>query len=149
MIYHPTFITQFPPSISLAGIDRSIHTLGEDLLRQFLSICDCELDIHFGTQSETGDVHLLLISRTPGLAGGAIGVVSLEDILEEILLEEIVDETDHHKQEAKRITHAAVMRRIGERRREVSVLSSVTTGDRTPADDAQDVSVTQSGSVDQ
>lgn len=28
--------------------------------------------------SQTGRAHLLLISRTPGFAGGAIGVISLE-----------------------------------------------------------------------
>lgn len=28
--------------------------------------------------SQTGRAHLLLISRTPGVAGGAIGVITLE-----------------------------------------------------------------------
>ncbi|KAI0286416.1 DUF21-domain-containing protein [Russula brevipes] len=74
---------------------------------------------------QTGRAHLLLVSNTPGLAGGAIGVITLEgmsrigyyrkDVIEEIISEEIVDETDQYednqsKRRAKRMTTAAVMR---------------------------------------
>ncbi|KAG6856742.1 hypothetical protein H0H87_001342 [Tephrocybe sp. NHM501043] len=71
---------------------------------------------------QTGRAHLLLISRTPGRAGGAIGVITLE---------EIVDETDryednHHKRTAKRMTTATIMRGIVERqRRAESVARSI------------------------
>ncbi|KAI0276441.1 hypothetical protein BGY98DRAFT_1098134 [Russula aff. rugulosa BPL654] len=71
---------------------------------------------------QTGRAHLLLISNTPGIGGGAIGVITLEDVIEEIISEEIVDETDQFednqsKRRAKRMTTAAVMRGIVERER--------------------------------
>ncbi|KAF8959831.1 hypothetical protein BDZ97DRAFT_1836095 [Flammula alnicola] len=62
---------------------------------------------------QTGRAHLLLISRTPGISGGALG---------EIISEEIVDETDRYednqsKRRARRLTTSAIMRGIVERER--------------------------------
>ncbi|GAA94899.1 hypothetical protein E5Q_01554 [Mixia osmundae IAM 14324] len=43
---------------------------------------------------QQGRSHILLVSSTPGENGGAMGVVSLEDVIEEMIGEEIIDETD-------------------------------------------------------
>ncbi|KAJ2917581.1 hypothetical protein MD484_g2834, partial [Candolleomyces efflorescens] len=53
---------------------------------------------------QTGRAHLLLISRTPGQEGGALGVVTLEDIIEEMITEEIIDETDRFSDNQCKVT---------------------------------------------
>ncbi|CAO3609445.1 unnamed protein product [Cunninghamella blakesleeana] len=43
---------------------------------------------------QEGKSHMVLVSERPGDIDGAIGVITLEDVIEELIGEEIVDETD-------------------------------------------------------
>ncbi|KAH9813456.1 hypothetical protein DFH28DRAFT_974305 [Melampsora americana] len=52
---------------------------------------------------QQGRSHMLLVSSRPGEHGGALGVVSLEDVIEEMIGEEIIDETDQYVDVAHKI----------------------------------------------
>lgn len=52
---------------------------------------------------QEGKSHMVVVSKTPGLDTGAIGVVTLEDVIEELIGEEIVDESDVYIDENKTI----------------------------------------------
>lgn len=43
---------------------------------------------------QEGKSHMVLVSETPGEVTGALGVVTLEDVIEELIGEEIIDESD-------------------------------------------------------
>ncbi|CAG8486522.1 11194_t:CDS:2 [Ambispora leptoticha] len=43
---------------------------------------------------QEGRSHMVLVTENPGGEGGALGVITLEDVIEELIGEEIIDETD-------------------------------------------------------
>ncbi|EHA54425.1 hypothetical protein MGG_11236 [Pyricularia oryzae 70-15] len=43
---------------------------------------------------QEGKSHMVLVSESPGNSDGALGVVTLEDVIEELIGEEIIDESD-------------------------------------------------------
>ncbi|KAI8334002.1 hypothetical protein BC941DRAFT_433570 [Chlamydoabsidia padenii] len=43
---------------------------------------------------QEGKSHMVLVSNNPGAQNGVLGVITLEDVIEELIGEEIVDETD-------------------------------------------------------
>lgn len=43
---------------------------------------------------QEGKSHMVVVSETPGNDNGAVGILTLEDVIEELIGEEIVDETD-------------------------------------------------------
>ncbi|KAL8753810.1 MAG: hypothetical protein Q9199_004779 [Rusavskia elegans] len=64
---------------------------------------------------QEGKSHMVLVSERPGQDSGAIGVVTLEDVIEELIGEEIIDESDVYidVHKAIRRTNLAPKTKIG------------------------------------
>ncbi|TVY69036.1 Protein MAM3 [Lachnellula suecica] len=60
---------------------------------------------------QEGKSHMVLVSESPGEDSGAIGVLTLEDVIEELIGEEIVDESDVYIDVSKSIkrTNSAIV----------------------------------------
>ncbi|CAO3639588.1 unnamed protein product [Cunninghamella echinulata] len=73
---------------------------------------------------QEGKSHMALVSNNPGGSNGGIGVITLEDVIEELIAEEIVDETDVYVDVHNKIR---VVRRSNHHRRGSSRLARLLT----------------------
>ncbi|KAM0241884.1 hypothetical protein ACHAPO_001583 [Fusarium lateritium] len=76
---------------------------------------------------QEGKSHMVLVSEFPGSDHGALGVVTLEDVIEELIGEEIVDESDVYvdvHKAIRRLTPAPRARRIHAAATAASVMAS-------------------------
>ncbi|KAK1926456.1 hypothetical protein DB88DRAFT_481900 [Papiliotrema laurentii] len=82
---------------SLVGYDTSDLKPASVFVSQALPQCPPDLPLlEAMTYFQTGQSHILLVTTAPGEDRGAVGVVTLEDVVEELIGKEIIDETDQY-----------------------------------------------------
>ncbi|WWC67714.1 uncharacterized protein I206_101626 [Kwoniella pini CBS 10737] len=80
---------------SLVSYDPTDLHPASRLISQVLPQCPPDLPLlEAMAYFQTGRSHMLLINNTPGQDEGVIGLVTLEDVVEELIGKEIIDETD-------------------------------------------------------
>ncbi|KAK4687870.1 metal transporter CNNM, partial [Tremellales sp. Uapishka_1] len=88
----------------LVGYDPTDLRPASTLITQILPQCPPDLSLlEAMAYFQTGRSHILLVSATPGKGEGAMGVVTLEDVVEELIGKEIIDETDRYIDAESRI----------------------------------------------
>ncbi|WVQ69021.1 uncharacterized protein L199_007233 [Kwoniella botswanensis] len=80
---------------SLVSYDPTDLHPASSLVSQVLPQCSPDLPLlEAMAYFQTGRSHVLLITETPGEEGKTLGLVTLEDVVEELIGKEIIDETD-------------------------------------------------------
>ncbi|KAK6903962.1 hypothetical protein I203_107473 [Kwoniella mangroviensis CBS 8507] len=80
---------------SLVSYDPTDLHPASRLVSQVLPQCSPDLPLlEAMAYFQTGRSHMLLITETPGEGGRILGLVTLEDVVEELIGKEIIDETD-------------------------------------------------------
>ncbi|RSH84636.1 uncharacterized protein EHS24_006160 [Apiotrichum porosum] len=80
---------------ALIGYDAAEERPVSQLITQPLPQCPTDLSlVEAMNYFQTGRSHILLVSTSPGRQEGAVGIVTLEDVVEELIGKEIIDETD-------------------------------------------------------
>ncbi|KAL6238996.1 hypothetical protein BDW75DRAFT_178670 [Aspergillus navahoensis] len=71
--------------------------VGEFVLATLPETCPDTSCLDILNYFQEGHSHMALVSKSPGRNGAALGVVTLEDVVEELIGEEIIDESDKHE----------------------------------------------------
>ncbi|RSH90330.1 hypothetical protein EHS25_001664 [Saitozyma podzolica] len=99
-VYEPTAPNAFIGCMTIRALveyDPTDLKPASTLVTQVLPQCPPDLPLLEAlAYFQTGRSHILLVTDAPGEDRGALGVVTLEDVVEELIGKEIIDETDQY-----------------------------------------------------